>query len=205
MIPEAFVDIQALIPEIQTDIRYAAAHNLTGHPLAGYEAPRALLTRPAIEALQAAHRLAASLGYGMLVYDAYRPCRAVQDFVRWASLPEDGRTKAEFYPSLSKESLFPLGYIAHRSGHSRGSTVDLTLTIDGGPLEMGTCFDRMDPLSHHNAPGLSQLQRHNRALLRGIMAYAGFEPYEAEWWHYRLMDEHYPDTYFDFSIPTIHP
>lgn len=196
-----FVDLLKVIPGIQSDIRYATSHNLTGHPLAGYRAAKALATREAADALTIAFREARRLGYGMLVYDAYRPQKAVDDFVRWSREPETGETKAEFYPELAKEQLFPLGYIAERSGHSRGSTIDLTLTDAAGhPLDMGSCFDFMGERSHHGAAGLTDQQNRNRALLRGIMAYAGFAPYENEWWHYRLMGEPYPDTCFDFDI-----
>lgn len=196
-----FVDLTEAIPGILTDTRYATPHNLTGHPLAGYLSPKALATREAAAALSIAYQEARRLGYGMLVYDAYRPQKAVDDFVRWSKKPETGATKAAFYPELDKDSLFPLGYIAEKSGHSRGSTIDLTLTDGAGTaLDMGTCFDFMGERSHHGASGLTEVQRQGRALLRGIMAYAGFTPYENEWWHYRLMGEPWPNTYFDFDI-----
>ena len=198
---EGFVDLSEALPGIRTDIRYATANNLTGHPLAGYLAPRALATREAAAALSAAFQETRRLGYGMLIYDAYRPQKAVLDFVRWSQEPETGATKAAFYPELEKERLFPLGYIAERSGHSRGSTIDLTLTDGAGmTLDMGTDFDFMSERSHHGAAGLTDRQMGNRALLRAIMTGAGFAPYENEWWHYRLEDEPYPDTYFDFDI-----
>lgn len=158
------------------------------------------MTRPAAVALRRAYEAAASMGYGMLIYDTYRPQKAVSDFAAWSAQPEDGLTKAEFYPELQKTDLFPLGYIAARSGHSRGSVADLTLTRDGIPVDMGTAFDFMSDLSHHNCSAVSAEAQANRRLLCGIMAWAGFEPYECEWWHYRLMDEPYPDTYFDFDI-----
>lgn len=198
---QGFVDLTDAVPGVRTDIRYATAHNLTGHPLAGYRAAKAIATREAARALATAYREAQRLGYGLLIYDAYRPQKAVDDFVRWSREPETGATKAEFYPELEKVNLFPLGYIAERSGHSRGSTIDLTLTDEiGAPLDMGTDFDFMSRRSHHGAQGLTEAQRRNRAVLRGIMAYAGFAPYENEWWHYRLMREPYPETYFDFDI-----
>lgn len=202
---ERFVDLCAAVAGIQAEVRYASAHNLTGHPLAGYTEARAIATVEAAQALNTAFQLARSLGYGMLIYDAYRPQKAVDDFVTWSQQPEDGRTKAEFYPALDKTELFPLGYIARRSGHSRGSTIDLTLTRDGQIVDMGTCFDYMHDASHHGYNGLSPQVQQNRALLRAIMAYAGFAPYENEWWHYRLMNEPYPDQYFDFdtgALPT---
>lgn len=195
-----FVDLAQAVPGIATEIRYATAHNLTGHPLAGYTAEKAHATREAAAALGMAFDLAQKLGYGMLIYDAYRPQKAVDDFVRWSEMPEDGLTKAEFYPAQDKTRLFDLGYIARRSGHSRGSTIDLTLTKDGEPVDMGGGFDLMDERSHHNAPGLTPAQQRNRRVLCAIMAYAGFAPYECEWWHYRLMKEPHPDKYFDFDI-----
>lgn len=195
-----FVDAAEAIPGLALDIRYATDHNLTGRPLAGYRAARALMTCEAAAALALAAEECRRRGFGLLIYDAYRPQKAVADFVAWSCQPEDGRTKAEFYPGLDKASLFPLGYIALRSGHSRGSTVDLTLTRAGRPVDMGTGFDWMGDKSHHGAAGLTAQQAANRALLRGVMAWAGFAPYENEWWHYRLMGEPYPDTYFDFDI-----
>ena len=153
------MNLAEMIPGLRTEIRYATAHNLTGHPLAGYLKPKAIASLEAAEALQRAFSQAKQLGYGMLVYDAYRPQKAVQDFVRWSREEENGLTRAEFYPALEKSELFPLGYIAERSGHSRGSTIDLTLTDAGGlPLDMGTCFDFMGEESHHNAPGLTPEQ-----------------------------------------------
>lgn len=195
-----FVDLCEAVPEIAAEVRYATAHNLTGHPLAGYCAPRALGTIACAQALRKAFGLAQKLGYGMLIYDSYRPQKAVLDFVAWSQEPENGTTKAEFYPELDKSELFPLGYIARRSGHSRGSVVDLTLTKDGVPVDMGTAFDFMSDKSHHNSTDVTPEQAENRAALRAIMAWAGFDLYECEWWHYRLMDEPYRDTYFDFDI-----
>lgn len=195
-----FVDLAQAVPGIETEIRYATAHNLTGHPLAGYMAERALATEQAAQALGVAFELAQALGYGMLIYDAYRPQKAVDDFLRWSEMPEDGLTRAEFYPNQDKTRLFDLGYIARRSGHSRGSTIDLTLTQNSVPVDMGGGFDLMDERSHHNAPGLTEEQQRNRRVLCAMMAYAGFAPYECEWWHYRLMKEPYPDMYFDFDI-----
>lgn len=197
---KGFVDLQLAVPGVSTEIRYATAHNLTGHPLAGYHVPKAIGTEESAEALLRASKIAQGQGFGLLIYDAYRPQKAVNDFVRWAALPEDGLTKAEFYPELEKDMLFPQGYIASRSGHSRGSVVDLTLTWKGQAVDMGTGFDFMSLKSHHGYRGLTEEQWQHRALLRAIMAGAGFSPYECEWWHYRLMDEPYPDTYFDFDI-----
>ena len=200
MMQEGFVDLQEAVPGVAAEIRYATAHNLTGHPLAGYLAGRAIATREAAAALAIASEQAARLGFGLLIYDAYRPQKAVSDFVTWSGEEENGQTKGEFYPALEKSELFPQGYIARRSGHSRGSTIDLTLTRGGEPVDMGTCFDRMGMESHHSFRDLTPEQLEHRAVLRAIMAYAGFAPYECEWWHYSLMDEPYPETYFDFDI-----
>lgn len=197
---DGFVDLAQAVSGIKTDIRYATAHNLTGHPLAGYTAGKAIATTEAAGALGCAYQQALRLGYGMLIFDAYRPQKAVDDFVSWSEQPEDGLTRGEFYPTLEKTQLFPLGYIARKSGHSRGSTIDLTLTQDGVPVDMGGHFDLMDERSHHNAPGLTEEQRCHRSILCAVMAYAGFAPYENEWWHYRLMKEPYPQQYFNFDI-----
>lgn len=198
--PRDFCDVSALIPDALLDIRYAGTHNFVGEPIDGYFAPQAILTRPAAQALCHAAADFRAMGYRILIYDAYRPQRAVDHFVRWAQT-DDARMKAEFYPTLSKNELFPRGYIAARSGHSRGSTVDLTLVDgDGTPLDMGGAFDFFGPVSGHDAPGLTSLQRENRALLRRIMLAHGFTDYSEEWWHYRLANEPYPDTYFDFPI-----
>ena len=201
MIPAGFVDLVEAIPGLRAEVRYATAHNLTGHPLAGYLAPRALATRQAAEALQNALNATREAGCGLLVYDAYRPQKAVADFAAWARQPEDFSTKAEFSPAIDKTRLFELGYIAQRSGHSRGSTIDLTLTDPAGsPLAMGTCFDWMGDESHHGYAALPSPVLARRRLLRRLMEAAGFLPYENEWWHYTLAREPFPDKYFDFDI-----
>ncbi|MGI9038501.1 MAG: M15 family metallopeptidase, partial [Gemmatimonadota bacterium] len=144
-------------------------------------------------------------GYGLRVYDCYRPQRAVDHFVRWARDTADRRTKAEYYPGVPKSALFADGYIAERSGHSRGSTVDLTMVevhsdAESEPLDMGTPFDFFDPLSATDSPGVTPRQRADRALLREYMEAGGFRNYEAEWWHYTLVDEPWPERYLDVVI-----
>ena len=200
MMHQGFVDLAEYIPGVQVDARYAGHHNLVGEPLDGYRAAKALATREAADALAKAVSVFAQLGYGVLVYDAYRPQKAVDHFVRWAAAPETGLTRAEFYPDLDKTQLFPLGYIAAHSGHTRGSTIDLTLTKNGVPVDMGTGFDWMMDLSHHGIAGLTAEQESNRAILRGVMSWACFRPIESEWWHYVLLTEPYPEEYFDFDI-----
>jgi len=201
MLPEGFVYIRDIVPSVREDIRYAGSHNFMGRPADGYHAPRAVLTREAALALKAAAEAFAAKGFALLVYDGYRPQRAVDHFARWAGDAQDTLAKAEFYPTLDKAELFPRGYIALKSGHSRGSTVDLTLLDrEGNELDMGGEFDWFSPVSGHDYPDLTEQQKTNRLLLKQGMMDAGFLPYSEEWWHYRLKDEPYPDTYFDFVI-----
>ncbi len=201
MLPPNFVYVRDVIPEILEDIRYAGNHNFMGRPACGYGAARAVLTLPAALALKKAAAYFAARDLCLLIYDAYRPQRAVDDFVRWAQDESDTVGKAEFYPTLEKRELFPRGYIARHSGHSRGSTVDLTLTDEKGvPLDMGGEFDWFSPISAHEYAPLTAAQRENRCLLKTGMENAGFEAYTEEWWHYRLENEPYPETYFDFEI-----
>ena len=201
MLPTGFVYVKDLIPSIVEDIRYAGDHNFIGRPVDGYAVPRAVLTVEAARALSAAAKAFTAKGYTLLVYDGYRPQRAVNHFMRWAEDIADIAAKAEFYPDLDKAELFERGYIARRSGHSRGSTIDLTLLDSSGqPLDMGGEFDWFSPVSGHDYASLTDTQKANRLLLKTGMMDAGFSPYSEEWWHYRLKDEPYPDTYFDFVI-----
>jgi len=201
MLPTGFVFVKDLIPTACEDIRYAGSHNFVGRPVDGYAAPRAVLTCEAAKALRAAAEAFAAKGYTLLLYDGYRPQRAVNHFMRWAEDLTDTIAKAEFYPDLDKAELFERGYIARRSGHSRGSTIDLTLLdASGQPLDMGGEFDWFSPVSGHGYEGLTDAQKANRLLLKDGMMDAGFLPYSEEWWHYRLKNEPYPDTYFDFVI-----
>ena len=201
MLPEGFVYLDEVIDGFCWDAKYAGSHNLTGAPLDGYEVNRVVGTRELAAALSLAAAHFRALGFRLYGFDAYRPQRAVRSFVEWAARPEDNRTKAEFYPALDKSQLFPLGYIAERSGHSRGSSIDLTLaTADGNPVDMGGSFDLMDERSHHDYTRLSEAQLRNRRTLREGMLEFGFHDYVNEWWHYTLAAEPYPDTYFDFPI-----
>lgn len=196
-----FCYIDESIPGIFWDAKYAGCDNFMGRPADGYLVNRTVCTAQAADALKKAQERAREKGLELLVFDAYRPKRAVADFCRWAEDVTDTARKHIHYPNVDKKELFPLGYIAEKSGHSRGSTVDLTLCrADGTPLDMGTVFDFMDEMSHHGAKGITPAQTENRELLRGIMLSCGFTDYENEWWHYRLADEPYPDTYFDFVI-----
>ena len=199
--PSGFCNLGSAVIGLKVCAAYYFSDNFTGARVDGYEVNAAVGTVELAEGLKRALALANERGYGLLVWDAYRPARAVRRFAEWALEPEDMRTKLSHYPNVDKTRLFELGYIARSSGHSRGSTVDLTLTTpDGTPLDMGTGFDFMDDASHHDSPLVSAECTRSRDLLRSIMMQAGFKPYSNEWWHYRLADEPYPDTYFDFPI-----
>lgn len=187
-------------PRIQQDVRYAGSENFMGRPVRGYLASRVMMTPEAAAALSRAQDAAEAQGLSLLVYDAYRPQRAVDDFVEWGSDLDDLARKATYYPDVPKSELFVRGYIAERSGHSRGSTVDLTLMRDGVPLEMGTPFDFFDERSHTESPAIEGSAMANRLLLRSIMVGAGFSNYVNEWWHYTLVNEPWPDTYFDRPV-----
>jgi D-alanyl-D-alanine dipeptidase len=199
------VSLQSLVPDIRLDMRYAGSDNFVGRRIAGYEAPRCYLQRSVAEALQRVEQALRPRGLRLQIFDCYRPVRAVQDFMAWAADLDDQRSKAQFYPGLPKTALVP-GYIAERSGHSRGATVDLTLLrcdTDGQnctPLDMGTPFDFFDPLAHTDAPGATAQQRENRHLLREAMAREGFRNYPQEWWHYTLRPEPTPTTAYDFPV-----
>ena len=201
MLPDGFVYLDEAVEGVFWDAKYAGCDNFVGEPVDGYRVGRVVGTRELAEALGTARELAAKKGLRLTLWDAYRPQRAVDHFMRFCAAPETGKTKQKHYPSLDKTQLVPLGYIAVRSGHSRGSTIDLTLSDgDGNLLDMGGIFDFMDERSHHGCPDVEPAQAENRALLREIMLQSGFADYKNEWWHYRLKDEPYPDTYFDFPI-----
>ncbi|MBQ2990109.1 MAG: M15 family metallopeptidase [Clostridia bacterium] len=200
MLPEGFVYVKDVIPSVREDIRYAGYHNFVGCPVDGYFAPRAVLQEKAALALKEAAAAFENLGYGLLIYDAYRPQRAVDHFVRWAQDESDIKMKDEFYPSLDKSELFPKGYIAVYSGHSRGLTVDLTLTdAQGKEIDMGGEFDWFSRISSHDYKNLTDEQRANRQLLRSVMLASGFDDYSEEWWHYTFICDD-PKVYFDFPI-----
>jgi zinc D-Ala-D-Ala dipeptidase len=199
---DGFVFLDEFAPGIRWDAKYATWDNFTGKPVDGYAVNRIAGTKALCAALQSAQEKAASRDFGLLVWDGYRPQRAVDCFRRWSTRPEDGRTKQRHYPNITKTEMFAGGYVATRSGHSRGSTVDLTLYhLSTGELAaMGGDHDLMDPVSHHGAPGITPVEAENRHHLRAIMEDCGFGAYDFEWWHYTLKDEPYPDDYFDFPL-----
>ena len=202
-LPEGFVYIDEAIPDIVIELKYTTGDNFVGQPIDGYEHGRAILSEPAAAALADVQAALRPFGFGLKVFDAYRPQRAVDHFVRWGRDLGDQRTKPDFYPDVAKEDLFEEGYIAARSGHSRGSTVDLTIVHRDGEgrvreLDMGSGYDFFGPISWPDSPAVSPQQRANRALLHNVMTAHGFNHYPQEWWHFTLADEPYPDTYFDF-------
>jgi D-alanyl-D-alanine dipeptidase len=198
------VSLAGLAPGIALEIRYAGSDNFVGAPVDGYERPACLLSEPAARALALVQHDLEAEGLGLVVFDCYRPRRAVAHFVRWARDLGDQRTQAAYYPRVEKARLFEEGYIAERSGHSRGSTVDLGLVArqpDGSlaALDMGTPFDLFDPRSHTESPEVTPDQRENRLRLRAAMLRRGFRNLPLEWWHYTLAGEPYPDR--DFDVP----
>ncbi|WP_078078405.1 M15 family metallopeptidase [Streptomyces niveus] len=224
--PEEFVALPTVAPTIIHDMRYITPHNFMGERVDGYDQPLCILTRPAARALQRAQWKLLRQGYSLKVYDCYRPQRAVDHFVRWAKDLEDEAMKPEFYPQVDKSRLFTDGYIAEKSGHSRGSTVDLTIVklpakptrpyVPGEKLvpcyapqgerfrdnsiDMGTGYDCFDTLSHTDDPRVQGEQRANRQLLKNTLADVGFTNLPEEWWHFTHKPEVFPDTYFDFPV-----
>ncbi|MCP4383770.1 MAG: M15 family metallopeptidase [Hyphomicrobiales bacterium] len=200
--PADFVDVSEIVPGLVVEARYAGYFNFVGQPIDGYEAAKCLLTRPAAEALARVQEALEPYGFGLKVFDCYRPARAVAEFVAWSRDADDTRMKPEFYPELEKNELFPKGYIAERSGHSRGSTADLTLVALPSKIEvyMGTGFDFFSERSWPNDAQQPSEARSNRLLLSSIMQLHRFKPYPYEWWHFTLAGEPYPDTYFDFPV-----
>jgi D-alanyl-D-alanine dipeptidase len=203
--PAGFVDAATVVEGLVVDMRYFGQDNFVGERIDGYKRPRCLLTQQAADALAKVQSDLAPRGLGLKVFDCYRPRRAVAHFVRWARRINDLKRKSEFYPDIDKHDLFKLGYIASRSGHSRGSTVDLTLVRrrdPGKPVEvdMGSPFDFFSPKSWPDSPSVTAEQRASRMLLADAMKRRGFEPYDKEWWHFTLVHEPYPKTYFDFPV-----
>ena len=197
-----FVSIGEMIPDVLLDIRYYSSFNFIGERIDGYEEPAALITREAAQALKAVSDEAARQGMRLKIFDAYRPQKAVDHFMRWAADPADIRMKAYFYPELNKDEIIPQGYIAQHSGHSRGSTVDLTLfeMATQEDLDMGGTFDFCGEKSHPDYKGVSEAQRANRMLLQSMMVKYGFRPLSTEWWHFTLENEPWPETYFTFPV-----
>lgn len=220
--PPGFVHVAEAIPDAILEVRYYSTYNFIGDRIRGYERPTPMLTVEAAEALKAVSHELIPLGYRLKIYDTYRPQRAVDHFVEWSHQANDTRMKQYFYPDLDKTVLFPRGYIAAKSGHSRGSTVDLTLfdMRTEKEVDMGGTFDWFGQESHPDWGGnpetqtftgefpagtpaerkISEFQFRNRMLLRSVMLKHGFKPIAEEWWHFTLADEPYPETYFDYPV-----
>ncbi len=200
--PAGFVHLAEAVPDAILEIRYYSTFNFVGERIDGYEQPTALLTKEAAQALRAVSDDVKSQGYRLKIYDAYRPQRAVTHFMNWAKNTDDTRMKSYFYPNLDKSVLFEQGYIAEKSGHSRGSTVDLTLfdMTAEKELDMGGTFDWFGIESHPDYREITDEQFKNRMILREAMTKHGFKPLEEEWWHFTLAEEPYPDTYFDHPV-----
>jgi D-alanyl-D-alanine dipeptidase len=200
--PDGFVDVGAFIPDLVVEMRYAGRENFVGRPITGYEAPVCLLTRKAATALAGVQAELSAFGLGLKVFDCFRPTRAVADFANWARDISDQARKPDYYPNVDKTQLFALGYIAERSGHSRGSTVDLTVVDLGTKTEvdMGGTYDLFDARSWPTDQRVSPNQRASRLMLQATMHAHGFKPLNEEWWHFTLRDEPYPQTYFDFPV-----
>lgn len=209
------VDIRDHIPDVPLDIRYHTDYNFIGRKIDAYNAPKCLLTRKAAEALAAVQEELGTRSMSIKIYDCYRPQMAVDQFVLWAQDLDDEKMKEQFYPNVAKDQLFADGYIASQSGHSRASTVDLTIVplpvpeqtpcragspCEDNGIDMGTPFDYFDPKSHAISADVSEEQQANRELLHLVMLRHGFTYYPAEWWHFTIRDEPYPDTYFNFPI-----
>jgi zinc D-Ala-D-Ala dipeptidase len=224
-LPSGFVYLQDMDPTILQDIRYAGDHNFIGRPIKGYLRATCILSKDAAIALTKVQEELIPYHLSLKVYDCYRPVVAVNDFIQWSQVSTDQKMKVEFFPHIKKEQLFTLGYIAAYSGHSRGSTLDLTLVDLAHPeqasyhigqtlthccaplserfgdnsIDMGTGYDCMDPLAHAQHKINKQADAH-RLLLQSLMIKHGFEPYDKEWWHFTLKDEPYPRTYFNFTV-----
>ena len=203
MDPSGFVVLADFVPNVIQEIRYYSTYNFIGERIDGYEEPCALLSIEAARALKAASSELFVQGYRLKIFDAYRPACAVKHFVLWGIEDQDIRMKPYFYPELQKQELFAKGYIAKKSSHSRGSAVDLTLLdmATGKEVDMGGPFDLFSERSHpDNRDLITEEQYENRMMLQKVMVRNGFEPYECEWWHFRLENEPYPDTYFEFPV-----
>ena len=213
-----FVNIADVVPDAILEIRYYSTYNCVGARMDGYEQPVALMTRVAADSLRAVSDDLKQHGYCLKIYDAYRPQRAVDHFMRWALALNDTITRAYFYPYLTKKQVFDEEYVARKSGHSRGSTVDLTLVdmARGKEVDMGGTFDWFGPESHPDycgdpetleyrpiEGGITSEQFYNRMVLRQAMLRHGFKPLDNEWWHFTLKNEPFPDTYFAFPVRTL--
>jgi len=226
VLPKGFVYLRDIDPTIVQDIRYAGSHNFVGRPIRGYLAAECILSEPAAKALEAVQRKLAEKKLSLVVWDCYRPTRAVDDFLRWSNDPTHTEMKTEFYPRADKEKLFALGYLARRSSHSRGSAVDLGIVpatflsapppnpsqspkactspkgerFEDGTIDFGTGYDCLDALAYASNARAGGTALRNRQTLKSYMRGAGFRPYAREWWHFELIDEPFHRNGFDFEV-----
>jgi len=201
-LPKDFVYVEEIIPNIKVELRYITTNNFIGKPIKGYLANKLILTKKAADALKKVQDELETYGFSLKVFDAYRPQRAVNHFMRWAKDLNDTLNKQEYYPDVKKQHLFKEGYIAARSGHSRGSTLDITIIdkVTNVDLDMGSSYDFFGTESWVNYEDITKNQKANRQLLQTVMIKHGFNNYPKEWWHFTLQNEPFPETYFDFKV-----
>lgn len=201
-LPQGFVYLDEVIPSAQFEMRYYSNYNFVGARIDGYLAPLAIGTSEMAGALSKVSDKLEEMGYQLLIYDTYRPAKAVQQFLAWSKDSNDIAMKEDFYPNIEKAKLFKAGYLSSKSGHSRGSTVDLTLIYKdtGTEVDMGSPYDLLDEISHFPSKLITAEQTANRQLLQDVMVKYGFKPYSKEWWHFVLNNEPYPSTYYDFDV-----
>jgi len=200
--PDDFIDAKSIIKDLDVELRYYTNYNFVGDTINGYHANRLILTKPAAEALAKVQDSLQTMGLCLRVYDGYRPQQAVDHFIEWAKDLSDTIQKQNFYPNTPKALLFHEGYIATKSGHSRGSTLDLTVinASNSEPIDMGSPYDFFGQESWVAYPNITDKQKENRQILQGVMNAFGFRSYSKEWWHFTLRNEPHPDTYFNFPI-----
>jgi D-alanyl-D-alanine dipeptidase len=201
-LPEGFVYLKKVLPSVHVELRYFGTNNFIGEVIDGYNKEVCIVSTEAAKALKKVQVELLTYNLSIKIFDAYRPQRAVDYFVRWASVLSDTTNKSVFYPKVKKQHLFQEGYIASKSGHTRGSTLDMTL-VDlktGEELDMGSPWDFFGPVSRIEDQSITSQQRANRMLLQTIMQKHGFRPYPKEWWHFTLLNEPFPDTYFNFLV-----
>ncbi len=201
-LPKGFSYVKDISPSIKSELRYFGKNNFVGKPIKGYKKNVLITSTATAKALAKIHKELNKNGLGLKIYDAYRPQQAVNHFVKWAKIPNDTLTKKDFYPTLNKRNLFKLGFIASKSGHSRGSSVDLTMINleTGREIDMGSPYDFFGDISATYSKKINKRQLRNRLILREVMVKYGFRPYSKEWWHFTLRNEPFRNKYFNFPI-----
>ena len=201
-LPKGFVYLEDIAPSIKVELRYLSNNNFIGKPIEGYKSNCVIITKETAVLLKKIQQELLKKELSLKIFDAYRPQQAVNHFVKWARVLNDTLMKKEYYPNVAKSTLFKKGYIASKSGHSRGSTVDLTIvnTKINKELNMGSPYDFFGIKSHPFNQSITKIEKQNRMLLRKVMVDNGFNPYKNEWWHFTLKKEPFPKTYFNFLI-----